>query len=116
MKRSTIVFALSTSDCGTIGSPRPRADWATYDSAITDARARSSRARSASMSSSGRSPHAGASIASALCTSTRTSPECTGNGNGSAGGSPGFTLLSTSSPHTLPNDICPTRSSMSTPR
>ena len=44
MNRSTIVVALSISDCGTIGSPMPRADCATKDSAITDARARLSRA------------------------------------------------------------------------
>ena len=34
----------STSRCGTIGKSRPRADWATNDSAMTEARARSSRA------------------------------------------------------------------------
>ena len=34
-------------------------------------------------------PQAGASMASALCTSTRMSPECTGIGYGSAGGRPG---------------------------
>ena len=44
--------ALSIRSCGTIGRPRPRADWATKDSAITEARARSSRACSSSMSSS----------------------------------------------------------------
>ena len=44
----------------------------------------------------------GASIASALCTSTRMSPECTGIGYGSAGGRPGAKSLSTSSPHTCP--------------
>ena len=35
-------------------------------------------------------PHAGAVSAMALCTSTRMSPECTGIGNGSAGGRPGL--------------------------
>ena len=47
-------------------------------------------------------PQAGASMASALCTSTRMSPECTGSGYGSAGGRPGSKELSTSSPHTWP--------------
>jgi hypothetical protein len=50
MNRSVIVFALSTSRCGTIGCPMPRAAWATYDSAITAARERSSRACTSSMS------------------------------------------------------------------
>ena len=45
---------------GTGGRPAPRADWATNDSAITDARARSSRACSSVMSMSGRKPHSGA--------------------------------------------------------
>ncbi len=44
MKRSTIVRPLSTSRCGTIGTSSPRADCATNDSAMTEARARSSRA------------------------------------------------------------------------
>ncbi len=52
MNRSVIVLASSTRRCGTIGSPRPRADWATNDRAITEARARSSRACSSVMSSS----------------------------------------------------------------
>ena len=78
------------------------ADWATNESAITEARARSSRACSSLMSSSWCIPQAGASIASALCTSTRMSPECTGIGYGSAGGRPGAKALSTSSPHTCP--------------
>jgi hypothetical protein len=102
MKRSTIVVALSTSRWDTIGLPSPRADWATKASAMTDTRARSSRICSASMSSICCSPHAGASIATADCTSTRMSPECTGSGNGSAGGRPGSKRPSTSSPHTLP--------------
>ena len=80
MNRSVIVLASSTRLCGTIGEPRPRADWATKDSAITEALARSSRACSSLMSSSWCMPQAGASIASALCTSTRMSPECTGIG------------------------------------
>ena len=42
--------------CGTAGRPRPRAAWATNDSAVTDTRARSRRACSSSMSSSWRSP------------------------------------------------------------
>ena len=61
-------------------------------------------------------PQAGASIATALCTSTRMSPECTGTGYGSAGARPGVKALSTSRPHTWPKVTCPTRSSMSTPR
>ncbi len=44
MNRSVIVAASSTRRCGTIGSPTPRAAWATKDRAMTDARARSSRA------------------------------------------------------------------------
>ena len=52
--------ALSTSRCGTGGRPMPRADWATKESAITDTRARSSRACSSSMSISAWSPHSGA--------------------------------------------------------
>ena len=38
-------------------------------------------------------PQTGASMASALCTSTRMSPECTGIGNGSAGRQPGVELV-----------------------
>jgi hypothetical protein len=53
MNRSTIVLASSTRRCGTAGTPMPRADCATYDSAMTAARASSSRASSALMSSSG---------------------------------------------------------------
>ena len=45
------------------------------DSAITEARARSSRACSSEMSISGSKPHSGPSIASAAWTSTRGSPE-----------------------------------------
>ncbi|CAM5738215.1 hypothetical protein SBADM41S_00430 [Streptomyces badius] len=116
MNRSTTDCALSISLCGTIGRPWPRADWATYDRAITAARARSSRAVASSMSSSGFRPQTGASIASADWTSTRMSPECTGIGNGSAGGRPGLNAPSTSRPHTFPNETWPTRSSMSTPR
>ena len=88
--------------CGTIGSPSPRADWATNDSDITEARARSSRTWASSMSSSCCRPQNGANIASALCTSTRMSPEWTGMGNGSAGGRPGSNEPSTSKPHTWP--------------
>ena len=80
MNRSVIVAASSTRRCGTMGSPTPRAAWATKDSAITEARARSSRACSSLMSRSCRSPQAGASMARALCTSTRMSPEWTGIG------------------------------------
>ena len=83
---------------------------------MTLARERSSRAVSSSMSSSCFRPHDGDNMASALCTSTRTSPEWTGSGNGSAGGRPGLNSLSTSSPQTFPNETRPTRSSMSTPR
>ena len=93
MNRSVIVLASSTWRCGTIGRPGPRADWATKDSAITDALARSSLACSSLMSRSWCMPQAGASIASALCTSTRMSPECTGIGYGSAGGRPGRELV-----------------------
>ena len=50
--------------CGTAGWWMPRADCATYDSAITEARARCSRAVASSMSSSGPYPQIGASIAS----------------------------------------------------
>ena len=114
--RSTTVCALSTSFCGTIGCQVPRADCATYESAITETRARLFRASSSEISSSGFKPHAGASIAIADCTSTRTSPEWTGSGNGSAAGSPGLNSLSTSSPQTFPNVTRPTRSSISTPR
>ena len=102
MNRSVIVFASSTRFWLTIGRPSPRAACATKDSAITDARARSSRACSSLISSSWRIPYAGASMASALCTSTRMSPECTGIGYGSAGGRPGANALSTSRPHTCP--------------
>src|SRR5437588_2329037 len=98
------------------GFPIPRADCATNDSAITDARARLSRASSSGMSISSRKPHCGPSIASADCTSTRGSPEWTLSGWGSAGGSPGSSLPSTSSPHTCSNGTLPTSSSMSTPR
>ena len=80
MNRSTMLRPSSTCSWGTGGRPGPRADWATKDSAMTEARARSSRACSSSMSSSWRMPQAGASMASALCTSTRMSPECTGIG------------------------------------
>jgi hypothetical protein len=66
---------LSISRCGTGGRPLPRADCATNESAITDARARSSRACASSMSISARKPHSGPSIASADWTSTRASPE-----------------------------------------
>ena len=62
---------------GPSGCPSPRADCATKDRAMTDARARSSRACSSEMSMSGRKPHSGASVASAACTSTRWSPERT---------------------------------------
>lgn len=116
MNRSTIVCALSISFCGTAGRPRPRADWATKESAVTETRARSSRACSSEMSNSWLSPQYGASMATADCTSTRMSPECTGTGNGSAGGRPGPNRPSTSSAHTLPNETWPIRSSMSTPR
>jgi hypothetical protein len=49
-KRSGIDEALSTSRCGIGGRPTPRADCATNESAITDTRARSSRACSSEMS------------------------------------------------------------------
>jgi hypothetical protein len=116
MNRSTMVCAVSMSFCGTAGSPRPRAAWATNDSAVTDTRARSDRAWSSSMSSSGCRPQYGASMATADWTSTRMSPECTGTGNGSAGGRPGPNRPSTRSAHAFPNETFPIRSSMSTPR
>ena len=72
------------------GCPAPRADCATKESAITEARARSSRACSSGMSISWRKPHSGASIASADCTSTRGSPERIVSGCGSAGGQAGL--------------------------
>ena len=50
---------MSISRCGTGGWPIPRADWATNDSAITDARARLSRASSSEMSISSPKPHCG---------------------------------------------------------
>ena len=50
---------MSTSRWGTGGRPVPRADCATKDSAITDARARSSRACSSEMSISAPKPHSG---------------------------------------------------------
>ena len=46
------IVASFTRICGTVGSPGPRADWATNESVMTDARARSSRAWSSLMSSS----------------------------------------------------------------
>ncbi len=52
--------AWSTSRWETGGLPIPRADWATNDSAITDARARLSRASSSEMSISCPKPHCGA--------------------------------------------------------
>ena len=99
-KRSGIVRPLSTSPWDTGGCPAPRADWATKDSAITDARARLSRASSSEMSISWPKPHSGASIASAACTSTRGSPERTVKVCGSAGGRPGLKWPSTSRPQT----------------
>ena len=48
--RSASVLPRSTSTCGTIGSPRPRAAWAANDSTITATRDRSSRACSSEMS------------------------------------------------------------------
>ncbi len=51
---------MSISRWGTGGRPAPRADCATNESAITDARARSSRACASSMSISARKPHSGA--------------------------------------------------------
>ena len=114
--RSGMDLALSTSDCGTGGRPGPRADWATNERAITDARARSVRAWASEMSISWRSPHSGASCASAACTSTRGSPLRMPSGCGSAGGRPGRNAPSTSSPQTCSNGTVPTRSSMSTPR
>ena len=81
--------ALSISRCGIGGRPLPRADWATNESAMTDARARSSRACSSEMSMSCLKPHSGASIASAAWRSTRGCPVRTASGCGSAGGSPG---------------------------
>ena len=116
MKRSAMVRPLSTSLCGTIGLLWPWADWPMNEMAMTEARARLSRTSASSMSRSGLNPHTGASWASADCTSTRMSPECTGSGNGSAGGSPGSNSLSTSSPQTWPKETRPTRSLRSTPR
>ena len=80
MNRSTMLSDSSTRSCGIAGRLAPRADCATNDSVMTEARARSSLACSSLMSSSGRMPLAGASIASELCTSTRMSPERTGIG------------------------------------
>src|ERR1700744_856633 len=61
-------------------------------------------------------PQIGASVARAACTSTRTSPECTGRLNASAAGRPGVNELSTSRPHTWANETCPTSSSIPPPR
>ena len=72
--RSTTVCALSISVCGTAGTTVPRADWATYESTITETRAKLLLASSSEISSNGFNPHAGVSIAIADCTSTRTSP------------------------------------------
>ena len=49
------------------------------------------------------SPHSGPSMASAACVSTRGSPERTLSGCGSAGGSPGSSVPSTSRPQTCSN-------------
>src|ERR1700757_5022544 len=67
----------------------PRADCATYDSAITDARASCARAVASSKSSNGLYPQMGASIARPACTSTRTSPGWIRRGDGSARGQSG---------------------------
>ena len=115
-KRSGIELALSTSRCGTGGWPTPRADCATNESAITEARARSSRACSSEMSISDWKPHSGPSSASAAWTSTRGSPERIASGCGAAGGRPGWSVPSTSRPQTCSNGTWPTISSMSTPR
>src|SRR3954454_22121193 len=97
-KRSGIELALSTSVCATGGWPVPRADWATNDSAMTEARARLSRAVSSSMSRTSLKPHSGASRASADWTSTRGLPERITSGHGSAGGRPGFKFSSAGGP------------------
>ena len=47
---SASVVPWSTSAWGTTGLPRPRADWAAYDSTITATRERSRRACSSEMS------------------------------------------------------------------
>ncbi|CAB4686857.1 unannotated protein [freshwater metagenome] len=73
--RSTTVCALSISDSGTGVAEIPRADCARYERTMTDARARFERVSSSEISRSGLNPHAGASIAIADCTSTRTLPE-----------------------------------------
>ncbi len=88
MNRSVMVPDSSIRCCGTIGTPTPRADCATNDSAVTDTRARSARASSSVMSSSGLMPYAGARVG-ARSASTRTSPEVTGSRCGSAGPVPG---------------------------
>ena len=62
--RSTMVCALSTSDCGTAGAV-PRAACATYERTMTDTRASWLRASSSDVSSSGLSPQTGANIATA---------------------------------------------------
>ncbi len=114
--RSATVLPSATWACGTGGCPPPRADCATNDNAITDARASCSRASSSPVSISGLNPHSGASIASAAWTSTRGSPERTLSGCGSANGRPGSNVPSTSRPQTFSYGTEPTRSSMSTPR
>ena len=105
--------AQSARGIGVPAVPQARIDQC---STITETRARSVRTCSSSMSSSWPSPQYGASMATADCTSTRMSPECTGTGKGSAGGSPGPNRPSTSNAQTLPNETWPIRSSMSTPR
>src|ERR1039458_5900966 len=61
-KRSGIVLPSSISDWGTGGWPASRADWATNERAITEARARLSRASSSVMSISCPKPHSGRAL------------------------------------------------------
>ena len=71
------------------GGPTPRADCATKLSAITDARARSSRACSSLMSMSWRKPHSGASVASARLHVDARVARADGQRVRTAGGRPG---------------------------
>ena len=116
MNRSTIVLPLSTSRCGIIGRPWPRADWATNDRAVTEARGEVvARLLGVDVEQWSEAPQRGERRQGRLDVDAHVAG-VDGEGKGSAGGSPGSNSLSTSSPHTWPNETRPTRSLMSTPR
>ena len=78
------------SAAGPAAAPVPRADWATKVSAITEARARSSRACSSAMSISGCKPHSGAEHRQrSLDVDARVAASGRSAACGSAGGRPG---------------------------